>query len=408
MRFFLLIIISINIASADCMGDVNFDNSIDTEDIIIMVQHILHINTMDTISFGNADINGSATVDIYDLARLIDLIMDFPEEECDGFTPIDLSVEWETEQDLTYFDSEALDEVIMEDIGQMTSIRGIIVIHQGKIVAEEYFNNSSVSQTYNIWSVTKSYISTLVGQAIDQEYIENQYITLNNIFYENAYTSQVTIENLLTMSTGWPENWTYMFIPNTLNTLLNTSLIWTPGTSWLYNNAACHLNSHVINEITEMSPKDFALENLFPYLGINNPYWNDDQDNVHNGSFDLHLTLRQMVKLGQLYLQEGHSLDQELLSTEWINDATSPQINNWYGYLWWLPGIGYLAVGLGGQYIAVVPELDLVIGTHSATQSSDAYTDQLLSYIYNQIVPIFDFDGRVDNNTLQLERIHEY
>ena len=156
-----------------------------------------------------------------------------------------------------------------------------------------------------------------------------------------------------------------------------------------------------------MSPKDFALENLFPYLGINNPYWNDDQDNVHNGSFDLHLTLRQMVKLGQLYLQEGYSLDQELLSTEWINVATSPQINNWYGYLWWLPGIGYLAVGLGGQYIAVVPELDLVIGTHSATQSSDAYTDQLLSYIYNQIVPIFDFDGRVDNNTLQLERIHE-
>ena len=49
-----------------------------------------------------------------------------------------------------------------------------------------------------------------------------------------------------------------------------------------------------------------------------------------------------------------------------------------------------------------------MIGTHSATQSSDAYTDQLLSYIYNQIVPIFDFDGRVDNNILQLDRIHEY
>ena len=196
MRFFLLIIISINIASADCMGDVNFDNSIDTEDIIIMVQHILHINTMDTISFGNADINGSATVDIYALARLIDLIMDFPEEECDGFTPIDLSLEWETEQDLTYFDSEALDEVIMEDIGQMTSIRGIIVIHQGKIVAEEYFNNSSVSQTYNIWSVTKSYISTLVGQAIDQEYIENQYIDYIYIYIYTINTFIVYIQSI--------------------------------------------------------------------------------------------------------------------------------------------------------------------------------------------------------------------
>jgi len=76
--------------------------------------------------------------------------------------------------------------------------------------------------------------------------------------------------------------------------------------------------------------------------------------------------------------------------------------------LWWLPGVGYLAVGLGGQYIAVVPELDLVIGTHSTTQSSDAYSDQLLSYIYNQIVPIFDLEGRVENRALMLERIHEY
>ncbi len=76
--------------------------------------------------------------------------------------------------------------------------------------------------------------------------------------------------------------------------------------------------------------------------------------------------------------------------------------------MWWLPGIGYLAVGLGGQYIAVVPELDLVIGTHSTTQSSDAFTDQLLSYIYNQIVPIFDFEGRVDDSALILEQINEY
>ena len=156
-----------------------------------------------------------------------------------------------------------------------------------------------------------------------------------------------------------------------------------------------------------MSPNTFASENLFPELGMTNPYWADDQDNVHNGSYDLHLTLRQMVKLGQLYLQGGYSLDDEILSTEWINEATSSHINDWYGYLWWLPGIGYLAVGLGGQYIAVVPELDLVIGTHSTTQSTDAYTDQLLSYIYNQIIPIFDFEGRVDDRTLFLEHIHD-
>ena len=406
MRIFLSIVFSISIVSADCLGDANLDNTINNEDVIMMVQHILHLDIMDSLNVQSADINGTSTVDIYDLSRLVDIIMD--SEYCNGFNPIDLSLEWDTEQDVSYFDSELLNEIIVEDIGQMQSIRGVIVIHRGKIVSEEYFNNSFMSQTYNIWSVTKSYISTLMGQAIDHGYIENQLITLDNIFFENAYTNQVTIEHLLTMSSGWPENWTYMFIPNPLNTLLNTGLIVSPGTYWLYNNAVCHLNGHVINELTEMSPRDFAQENLFPQLGITDPYWNEDQDNVHNGSYDLYLTLREMVKLGQLYLQDGMSLNNQILSSEWIENATSSQINDWYGYLWWLPGIGYLAVGLGGQYIAVVPELDLIIGTHSATQSSDAYTDQLLSYIYNQIVPIFDLGGRVENRTLLLEQIHEY
>jgi len=406
MRIFLSIVFSISIVSADCLGDANLDNTINNEDVIMTVQHILHLNIMDSLNVQSADINGTSTVDIYDLSRLVDIIMD--SENCNGFNPIDLSLEWDTEQDVSYFDSELLNEIIVEDIGQMQSIRGMIVIHRGKIVAEEYFNNSFMSQTYNIWSVTKSYISTLMGQAIDHGYIENQLITLDNIFFENAYTNQVTIEHLLTMSSGWPENWTYMFIPNPLNTLLNTGLIISPGSYWFYNNAVCHLNGHVINELTEMSPREFAQENLFPQLGINDPYWNEDQDNVHNGSYDLYLTLREMVKLGQLYLQDGMSLNNQILSSEWIENATSSQINDWYGYLWWLPGIGYLAVGLGGQYIAVVPELDLVIGTHSATQSSDAYTDQLLSFIYNQIVPIFDLEGRVENRTLLLEQIHEY
>ena len=408
MRIFIFIIFSISIVSADCLGDANLDNVINNEDVIMMVQHILHIDIMDSLNVESADINGTSTVDIYDLSRVIDVINLYQSNDCNTFASIDLSLEWETEQDLSYFDSELLNEVMIQDIGQMQSIRGVIVIHRGKIVAEEYYNNSSMSQTYNIWSVTKSYISTLMGQAIDQGYIENQLLTLDDIFFENSYTTQVNIEHLLTMSSGWPENWAYMFLPNPLNSLLNTGLIWSPGTSWLYNNAICHLNAHVINALTETSPREFAQDNLFPQLGISDPYWNTDQDNVHNGSYDLHLTLREMVKLGQLYLQDGMSLDNQILSSEWIEDATSPQVNDWYGYLWWLPGIGYLAVGLGGQYIAVVPELDLVIGTHSATQSSDAYTDQLLSYIYNQIVPIFDLEGRVDNSTLLLEQIHKY
>ena len=79
MRFILLIFFCINIVSADCIGDVNYDNSIDAEDIIMMVQHILNMNIMDTISFQNADMDGNSNINIYDLSRLVDIIMESEE-----------------------------------------------------------------------------------------------------------------------------------------------------------------------------------------------------------------------------------------------------------------------------------------------------------------------------------------
>ena len=62
-----------------------------------------------------------------------------------------------------------------------------------------------------------------------------------------------------------------------------------------------------------------------------------------------------------------------------------------YGYLWWIPQEGYLAYGYGGQFIAVFPERNLVIGTHSVTLSDQYYQSELLNIIYNEIAPLFEF-----------------
>ena len=393
MRIFLSIVFSISIISADCLGDANLDNEINNEDIIMMVQHILHMDIMDSLNVESADINGTSTVDIYDLSRVIDVINFNQSNDCNTFTLIDLSLEWETEQDVSYFDSELLNEVVNQNIGQMQSIRGVIVIHRGKIVTEEYFNNSFMSETYNIWSVTKSYISTLIGQAIDMEYILDEDIMLNEIFIENDYTNQVSIEHLLTMRSGWPENWSYMNTNNVLNTLLSTPLMNTPGAIFFYNNAACHINSHIVNTMTNINPKEFAMEYLFPHVGINNPTWTSDADGINNGSYGLYLTLREMVKLGQLYLQNGKSDDLQILSPEWIGKATSNQINpggDGYGYLWWLTDNGYLALGLGGQIIAVFPNQQLVIGSHSYAYSNNNHFSNLMDIIFSIIFPIFE------------------
>ena len=101
-----------------------------------------------------------------------------------------------------------------------------------------------------------------------------------------------------------------------------------------------------------------------------------------------------------MYQQDGYSSsDTQILSSEWIHEATSTQAEpswswNWnggYGYLWWLPDRGYLAWGLGGQFIVVIPELNLVIGTHSfLTDVPNNHVNVLAGIIYNQIVPLFD------------------
>ena len=321
-----------------------------------------------------------------------------------GFSQLDLSQEWEIQDDLSYFDSESLEEIMDIEIPTLDLIRGIIVIHNGKIVSEEYYNGSSEDDIYNIFSVTKSYVSTLIGQAIDQGLLNNQYFTLDSFFpeYDIDYPQYVQLKDLLSMSSGYLDD--YGEFPNywydaTTEDLLGMEHIDGPGT-FFYNNSACHIHSHILYYETGMTPKEFANINLFPYLGINNPDWDSGNSEISNGSSGLILNLRDMVKLGQLYLQDGYSsVDTQILSSEWIHETTSLQVEtSWgwngdggYGYLWWLPDQGYLAWGLGGQFIVVIPELNLVVGTHSyLTDVPNNHISILAGIIYDQIVPLFD------------------
>lgn len=394
----------VEIINGQCLGDLNMDYRIDEYDLNIFSNHLLFNN--DTL-LTNADFDYNNSLDIFDLILIADEITFNGIEWCE-FENVDLSVDWEEQIDSLYYDHENLQAIMNNNINNLPDIRGLIIIHRGKIVGEKYYNSSNMNQSFNIWSVTKSYISTLIGQAIDMEYIFDEDIMLNEIFIENDYTNQVSIEHLLTMRSGWPENWSYMNTNNVINTLLSTPLMNTPGAIFFYNNAACHINSHIINTMTNINPKEFAMEYLFPHVGINNPTWTSDADGINNGSYGLYLTLREMVKLGQLYLQNGKSDDLQILSPEWIGKATSNQINpggDGYGYLWWLTDNSYLALGLGGQIIAVFPNQQLVIGSHSYAYSNNNYFSNLMDIIFSIIFPIFDISSNSFNYQINIEDI---
>ena len=332
---------------------------------------------------------------------------------------IDLSQNWNFNSEFAL--SEDLESAIATQIATLPNTLGFIVIYKGEIVSENYYN-SDENNAINVWSVTKSYMSTLVGQAVDMGMLNDPDSTASHFFpeYDISFLDTLTLHNLLSMSSGYIDQFiptdpfTFFFDPlqwwslNSTETLLSMDYS-APGT-FLYNNSACHLNAHALYYGSEMTPSDFADVYLFPYLGINNPIWESGYLDINDGSAMLHLTLREMVKLGQLYLQNGYSGNNQILSSEWIDRATQSQVNtgeeeeygalNYYGYLWWLPneeGSIYSAQGLGGQIIAVFPEYDLVIGAHSNVFGDDIFEHSFsLNYrIIDEIAPLFeDYAGQ--------------
>ena len=111
-----------------CVGDANLDNSINIQDIILIVNHILGINFLIGNSFTNADADNNDYLNILDLVIIIDIILS-GDNQCEDFGLIDLSLEWEFQEDLSYFDSEALQEIMNIEISVLDLIGGVIIIH---------------------------------------------------------------------------------------------------------------------------------------------------------------------------------------------------------------------------------------------------------------------------------------
>jgi CubicO group peptidase (beta-lactamase class C family) len=136
-----------------------------------------------------------------------------------------------------------------------------------------------------------------------------------------------------------------------------------------------------------MNPGDFAEEYLFKPLGISNVVWDTDAAGIPIGGWGLQITPREMAKLGYLYLQDGQWDGQQIVSAEWVENATKRHTqtdSDWgYGYQWWIySSLGaYAALGLFGQTIFVVPGSDLVIVTTAQVDGHDEIFQLIEEYI---------------------------
>ncbi len=259
----------------------------------------------------------------------------------------------------------------------------VIVVNQGTIVREIYYNDFSYSTQFNTYSVTKSFTSALVGIAIDRGIIGSvddpvvSYFPNATFDHDSPEKQSVTIRHVLTMTSGFDYGEDPTLAPpvegSVATHVLNSPVTREPGTSWVYDSQAPSILTRIIEIQSNMSLLDFANEYLFDYLGIQEVSWGTDDSGLAYGGFSLYLTSREMAKFGQLFLQEGMWNDEEIISKEWVRESTldhmpddvhfvySVKPSGGYGYLWWTYDGFYTASGLHGQRIIVNPISEYVV-----------------------------------------------
>ncbi|MBC8441623.1 MAG: serine hydrolase [Deltaproteobacteria bacterium] len=276
--------------------------------------------------------------------------------------------------------------------GKLETIYSLLVVKNGYLIAEGYFNSGSVKQKSIMASVTKSFTSALVGIALDQRLLSNIDQKMLDFFPELASQisdprkQKITLRKMLEMRAGYPWEKTHADLIDGLFSGLYPPLIEKfplasdPGTRFHYSNMTSNWIGLIIARSSGISLKAFAEKNLFTPLGVKVGEWVQDVEGNNIGCGGLHLTARDAAKFGLLYLNNGKFNGNQIVPENWVknslqtysvNEGPKKKVGHFrdigYGYHWWSAKIDNhrvnFAWGHGGQLIVLVDHLDMVIVT---------------------------------------------
>lgn len=304
-------------------------------------------------------------------------------------------------------------EELHDDIAiRRPNIRQIAASKDGELRYHDCWGGFQPADALHVMSVTKSVVSLLIGIAIDQGLIESVRQRVLEFFPHYAIKrgertiQSVTIEHLLTMTAPYKyrsEPWTKIC----------TSENWTAATldllggkagltgDFRYSTLGVHILTGILAVVSGMTTAAFANQYLFAPIGVaphhnyeartaeehkafilskqpKENIWFADPQGVGTAGYGLCLSAQDMLKIGQLCLDEGVCNGKRIVSAEWIAESTRPRrrcdasfANMGYGYLWWTPDIGkpaYAALGNSGNVIYVNPSQRTVVAVTATFQ----------------------------------------
>ena len=319
-------------------------------------------------------------------------------------------------------DSSTLAEIFPTIEERGTILHSLMILRNEKIVLEAYFYPYSVDRKHVMFSITKSFMATLTGIALDQGYIGSVDQKIIDLLPDSTFANpelrkeQITLEDVLTMTTGlgWEESdLTFAelyYQEDWLGYVLGKPMVADPGSRFSYCSGCSHILSAVLQETTGMNPLDFARENLFEPLGITDFNWETDRSGLPIGGWGLELTTRDMAKLGTLYLNQGSWEGEQIVPAEWVAAAVDDHVETGggtaYGYQWWVyPSYGaYAAFGRGGQTVFVIPDQELIVATTAELNNHDP----ILALIDEFILPSIRSDEALPANLEGEKSLQEF
>ncbi|HAS63542.1 MAG TPA: hypothetical protein DCS35_13880 [Vibrio sp.] len=311
------------------------------------------------------------------------------------------------------------------------NVHSLLLVRHGQLVFEQYYpvpaeNDRTPLPNYyppnadtyhQMRSITKTIISTLIGQMLYQNQLSNVDTPLYPFFEDIKFVvpedkREITIRHALNFNSGinWNE-WGAMpsdamnmwLSSDPYRYVLSKGVAYPPGEKHVYQGAMSVLMGGVIEKVSGVNLREYADLNLFQPLGIKHFDWFvHEVTGEHLGSSGLYLRSRDLAKLGQLYLNKGVWDGQRLFAESWAEDSLKPSGQFWdnkaiqYGNNWWFPRItvnnkALIIAGMrgsGGQEMFILPEYDLVFVMTSGayiTQDEDYPFELLVNYILPSI-----------------------
>lgn len=343
------------------------------------------------------------------------------------------------------FDPSLPDVLAAKIERELPFLNSLLIVKDGYLVHEAYFNDFEPDDLHTVNSVTKSIVSALYGMAIADGSIPDLGTTLGKAlpayFEDGAYRdlAGITLNDLLRMRSGLAFDESkleadlstvaqeggidagiaFFTDRDIADYVLQSGVAYPPGEAWSYSSGDSNLLSAAFSSQTGRSLADYAAETLFPALGIADWDWIVDANGVNIGGIGLQLTPRDMAKFGYLFLNRGLWDGTQVIPADWVYASTYPQSKGlftgngqtmpieWYGMQWWnwKPDVfaGHRAIagqGYAGQFVVLVPDLDLLVATTADTLVPPDVGDQQMALVYDlikrNILPAVESPGSAD------------